>query len=551
MTKLSKKAVKSLESKIINQASMTICGRLGLNLFREVTEYLSSIDVTRILEFNKNPALFNVIAPSLSNSEIALIIKINKNMKTISLAKHNLQDKEAMEIAKAMKDNDSLKFIDLKNNNISDEGAKYLAMALEKGNSAIPFEWPIHSYNKIFPDGDYDPAEFMNEEELRTRSYECYEEIWKSKRSSSAIIYIELAYNNITSVGAKDLSIAMQSSIVKYLGLSHNKIGYAISQSSFKSLENLSFYFSSMLKVSKYIEEIDLSYNNIDDRQALDIADGIQFNRSLLCLNLDCNDIHDYGAHVLAAACAANDWLRTLYLSENPIGIKGATELLSTLKNKDSGLQYVYLTLGKFASEAEISIFTEIQQISESNESRNKELAANAPQNFKKFYAYLNKIIEISTTELMQGDKVKIYIDAAQKIFKLQLALLEIAVEENIIAPPGKVAILKALFGNIGATISSENKPSPVKDFTPKNLPTKQIKILKSLFEIMELEDINLRKLSEGHLKIKNITGSNDIHQKIVDIHKSAQSIIIEEGYLEDWGERNLNGGLKYLEWTE
>ena len=84
-----------------------------------------------------------------------------------------------------------------------------------------------------------------------------------------------------------------------------------------------------------YINELDLSSNYIEDKEAERIADALK-NSSLHILNLSDNSIGNSGVIALSDALKVNSFLRDLNLSDNSIGNSGIIALSDALKVNSS-----------------------------------------------------------------------------------------------------------------------------------------------------------------------------------------------------------------------
>ena len=87
------------------------------------------------------------------------------------------------------------------------------------------------------------------------------------------------------------------------------------------------------LMVNKQCTELSLNSNNITQRGALILADGLRKNKTLVSLKLNGNQLSDKGVSAIAKILeAANQTLETLDLGSNDITDQGAIDLGAMLK---------------------------------------------------------------------------------------------------------------------------------------------------------------------------------------------------------------------------
>ena len=88
--------------------------------------------------------------------------------------------------------------------------------------------------------------------------------------------------------------------------------------------------------IQNKIDELDLFFRNIDDKQATLLANTLQNNHSLTSLNLEVNQVGDAGASALANAIQNNHSLKKLNLYSNQVGAAGASALANAIQNNHS-----------------------------------------------------------------------------------------------------------------------------------------------------------------------------------------------------------------------
>lgn len=92
---------------------------------------------------------------------------------------------------------------------------------------------------------------------------------------------------------------------------------------------------SHVLQRNKWIEELDLSNNGLDDDGIREIAAGIAKNEGVKHLNLSSNHFGEVGAMYLSQAIRQNSVLRRLDLSRNALGFRSISILRTCCEPKD------------------------------------------------------------------------------------------------------------------------------------------------------------------------------------------------------------------------
>ena len=94
--------------------------------------------------------------------------------------------------------------------------------------------------------------------------------------------------------------------------------------------------FNSIIKYSRVLEEVDLSYNSIDDEGIDIIAKNLGRNKGLKILYLKRIGITDESAKLIHHMLIQNKELRSLDLSDNTLTNEGFKEILSALEKNES-----------------------------------------------------------------------------------------------------------------------------------------------------------------------------------------------------------------------
>ena len=147
---------------------------------------------------------------------------------------------------------------------------------------------------------------------------------WKSLNLDSCSIG-----NNGMSILAKFLvDFTQTTNSIKYLNLRNNRLTslwgtYSVTD------QNCANNSSDLLQS---VEDLDISFNLLCDREILPISDCLKINSSLCKLNLSKNNIADEGAEMLAEAIQVNTILQELNISKNEITDDGAKMLSEAIQ---------------------------------------------------------------------------------------------------------------------------------------------------------------------------------------------------------------------------
>ncbi|MCC8462623.1 MAG: hypothetical protein LN546_05670 [Rickettsia endosymbiont of Ecitomorpha arachnoides] len=172
------------------------------------------------------------------------------------------------------------------------------------------------------------------------------------------ITYLDLTYNNISTVGIQELAEAFKF---------NNSITHLILRTN--NIDNISAkLIAEAIRFNNSITRLDLSNNHISDIGVKPIAEVLKFNNSITRFDLRHNDIGEIGAKLIAEAIRFNNSITHLDLSWNKIDETGIKELSEALKFNNS---ITYLNLYIYRNDTGIE---EIKLIN-SYLDRNKNLA--------------------------------------------------------------------------------------------------------------------------------------------------------------------------------
>jgi hypothetical protein len=172
----------------------------------------------------------------------------------------------------------------------------------------------------------YSGSSWRNSEDLINHAGTA-EAIGTMLHNAPALQEFSLSCCYMGSAGARQLAdgLSSKTSVVEKLRLPHNRL----------RAEEAGI-FARLLLANQNLKSLVLSFNNIGDAGALDLAVALRQNNTLDLLDLDYNDIGSNGASALADALVANDALKDLNLLNNSIGDDGATSIAEMLTRNES-----------------------------------------------------------------------------------------------------------------------------------------------------------------------------------------------------------------------
>ena len=338
---------------------------------------INVVMLANAVQINTTLLKLNISCNTLSDEGIAAIsecLKVNNILKELNISKNEISSEGAMTIAEALQLNTALVKLDISRNMLSDKGALSITACLKI--NCILQELNM-SQNKITSNGAMRIAEAIRlNATLMKLDISCNKlldegaaAISDSLKINDVILELNISDNEITNVGAKKIAEALQSnaSLTK-LDISSNTLSIkgasAISDSlkynrTLQELNISSAVLASNNRASD--EEIFINFSpsntlqydiiNIFHVNKLDISNNavcsavisscIKNNKFLQDLNISENQITSDGARSIADAIAVNSKLRRLDISKNYITSEG---LLCLLKINNSVLQFLNIT---------------------------------------------------------------------------------------------------------------------------------------------------------------------------------------------------------------
>ena len=164
-------------------------------------------------------------------------------------------------------------------------------------------------------------------------------------RNNYKLTHLNLAANNITAEGAKQLADTLMHSECKLTDL--NLMGNNITAEGAKQLAD------ALMHSECKLTDLDLAWNNITDEGAKQLADALMHSEcKLTVLNLMSNNITDKGAKQLAVALMHSECkLTKLNLWKNNITAEGAKQLADALMHSECKLTELNLAANNITAE--------------------------------------------------------------------------------------------------------------------------------------------------------------------------------------------------------
>lgn len=262
----------------------------------------------------------------------------------LDIINYSLVQKDFEDLGIFLKNSSHIKILKLQNNMIDHENLKYLAEGLEQSKSLTS----LHFTNNHLTDSS-ELFEAINKctslVNLDLTSNTIDKRIFsKYLIHNTRIKYLNLSKNHINEEGAKHVGyMAKKMKLIK-LDLSYNKIRSGI-KDLFEGLkdheyleslilhanyiENNSWNIIDFLKSNNKIKKLDLVRNMLENAQFTDIFEGMQYNSSLISLDLSTNPISDISK--LKINSLKN--IKKLSLSGINLGNHQAKILFKSLKN--------------------------------------------------------------------------------------------------------------------------------------------------------------------------------------------------------------------------
>ena len=179
---------------------------------------------------------------------------------------------------------------------------------------------------------------------------------------------LEITFGNVSLAGAEVLTTGLQHSALRNLKVNRSKLSieglsefvhrlkclhclYIAGNNLGPGARNLLQYFKYFI----YLQELDLSENNIGSDGAVALASAFQNCCQLQTLHLSDNSIGSDGAVALASACRNTSQLKNLYLRSNDIGPSGGSAFGAAFQ-VGSQLRLLDLSLNNICCEGAVGL---------------------------------------------------------------------------------------------------------------------------------------------------------------------------------------------------
>lgn len=242
---------------------------------------------------------------------IAHILSVDSTYSILDLSGNRLRDDGAVCVAKLLSVNETLVHIGLRSNDIGFEGGQAIADALCDNNTVTSLDLGAHSG--------------INRNHLGSRGASALGTMLKA---NSVLCTLSISSNGLGAEGVAHLAAGMEENrALTQIDLSSNNLGYEGAR-----------VLSSVLE-STELQHVFLQRNGLTDKGGLQFASHMQrtvdnSSETIETLNLECNELGDGFAAVMARVIASTTKLRRLKLGGNDLtgGIKAIADALADNK---------------------------------------------------------------------------------------------------------------------------------------------------------------------------------------------------------------------------
>ena len=328
--------------------------------------------IVNAVQINTTLVKLDISCNSLSDegaTTISECLKVNNRLKQLNISKNEITSEGAMTISEALQLNTALVKLDISCNMLSDKGALSIIDCLEI--NCILQELNI-AQNGITSNGAMEIAEAIRINTTLMKLDISYNElldegaaaISDSLKMNNVLVELNISNNEITNVGATKIVEALQSNAslsikgastindcLKNKTLQELNISSAVLASNNRASDEEIFITSNTLQYDIvnlfhlfHVNKLDISNNTICSAV---ISSCIKNNEFLQDLNISENQITSDGARSIAKAIAVNSKLRRLDISKNYINSEG---LMCLLKINNSDLQFLNITYNNVVS---------------------------------------------------------------------------------------------------------------------------------------------------------------------------------------------------------
>jgi Ran GTPase-activating protein (RanGAP) involved in mRNA processing and transport len=342
--------------------------------------------------FEKIPKIINGIdlygeQVTLRSLEVLFkgLMKWENNIIKLDLDSCKIADDASLLIANFLRSSKKLSILLLRKNLISDVGIKAISEGVMEDSSLIDFDI---AFNKLGNEGCVYIADVLNKAKKLKKlfisgnniSYEGIQALYDSIQKHTTLYYISLINNHINENSTLKLlfDAVMESKVIQKLNIGYNKfeieqaelISEFISKDfKLKKLFLFQLYLntqnsvkklSDSLKINKTIEYLNLKDSKFN-KSFKNFPEFLQFNRTVLRLNLYNNHLEDKDIKILVTCMYNNTCLEVLNLGYNNISEEGAIDLAGLIESNQI-LKDLDLSFNKLGSEGADTLFKSLKK---------------------------------------------------------------------------------------------------------------------------------------------------------------------------------------------
>lgn len=264
-----------------------------------------------------------------SAQQLAKVIWKNLHLEHLNLSKNKIGDLGAWELSEALKLNKAIQICDLRNNNFGATGGAAIAEALQK--------------NRTLERIIVDSSAFEGEagKKALIGALKANSTLWHGNIKAEKLMFL----GNNAGVATACRRLAKNDKSLKFLNIMKRSLGNAHIMA-----------VAEALNYNRSLMNLNLWDNKIQDSGVVSLAEVIAKGKlPLENLSLRCNQVKDKGAIALAKALAGNKKLLSLDLRENQIGDIGAKSLATNLQIHPT-LQELFLNENKVGDDGAIAL---------------------------------------------------------------------------------------------------------------------------------------------------------------------------------------------------
>ena len=282
---------------------------------------------------------------SHNNIKSAGAIKICRanllNLTTFNISQNSITTGAANDIANFLSHNLRLKVLDLSYNDLQESGCKNIFKALQ--NISVLTALKLSNCNVVNKAADELAVTllcniYLQEVDLSYNNLSSSDitKILKGMKNLTDLISFNISHNKVTDEAGKNIAnILSRNCQLQVLNMSFICLSYYEYAKIFKGMKNIIYLrtldiscnnisfqasrsIAAVLAQNRKLEELDISYNDLQTRGAIKIFQGIKkYNSALRKLNIAHNMVTDEATHYIIDVLCSNSRLKKLNLSHN------------------------------------------------------------------------------------------------------------------------------------------------------------------------------------------------------------------------------------------